>query len=217
MILWNHWWRQGRLGDGRVASCGYSEGVLRGRDRCRHADVGRLLTRVSSVSICGVRRIRSRLGWVRWWVIPQNQQWEVGMNGYGLVALGHWRRHRPAALAMIPDPEVFFSTLGLTVSARVEDLADRLAGPDRLGEGYLEKVGRLNAAKSQAEELVLAELVYLAEPETTDEDLEDEDDDPMWRLQQQWAQQDRAERQRELLEANEAADQAWRERTNRRS
>ena len=136
------------------------------------------------------------------------------MNKYGQLALEHWQRSRPAALATIPDPEVFFSTLGNTVSSQVEELADRLAGPDQLGEGYLDKIGRLNAAKSQAEELVLAELVYSAEPETTDEDL-DEDDDPMWRLQQQWAMQDRAEREREQLEANEKADQDWRERTGR--
>ncbi len=32
----------------------------------------------------------------------------------------------------------------------------QLAGPDPVGEGYLEKVGRLNAARMQAEEKVLA-------------------------------------------------------------
>jgi hypothetical protein len=51
-----------------------------------------------------------------------------------------------------------------------------LEGPDLPGEGYLEKVGRLNMARMQAEELVLREVILLEpEPETakTDDDQED--------------------------------------------
>ena len=136
------------------------------------------------------------------------------MNGYGQLAQEHWKQNRPAAFSMIPDPEAFFSTLGNQISSQVEELADRLAGPDQLGEGYLEKIGRLNAAKSQAEELVLAELVYSAEPETIDEGL-DEDEDPSWAIHQRRMAADRAERELELAEANEAADRDWRERTGR--
>lgn len=63
--------------------------------------------------------------------------------------------------ATIQDPEAFFSTLGATVASQVDDLAYQIAEADPAGKGYLEKVGRLNAAKRQAEDVVLAELVYL--------------------------------------------------------
>ena len=49
-----------------------------------------------------------------------------------------------------------------------------LAGKDTPGEGYLEKVGRLNAAKMQAEEIVLAETVY-STVEDQDEDETDQE------------------------------------------
>ena len=46
-----------------------------------------------------------------------------------------------------------------------------LAGPDRKGETYLEKVGRLNASKMQAEEIVRAEML------TPDPSVQQEDDE----------------------------------------
>ena len=43
--------------------------------------------------------------------------------------------------------------------------SDAPQGPDPVGEGYLEKVGRLNAARMQAEEIVLSELILPAPEE----------------------------------------------------
>jgi len=82
------------------------------------------------------------------------------MNKYGQIAKKHWIEFRPMALAELPESEEFFSTLGEQMQAQILDLAYKLAGKDTPGEGYLEKVGRLNAAKMQAEEIVLAETVY---------------------------------------------------------
>lgn len=136
------------------------------------------------------------------------------MNEYGRRALEHWQRTKPQELSTIPDPEVFFSTLGETVASQVDELADRLAGPDPVGEGYLEKVGRLNAAKRQAEELVLAELVYSTPEPGTDEDDEDLDDDPMEQIRLAGIRRDEQLRQEWLQEQEDQADRDWRQRTN---
>ena len=96
------------------------------------------------------------------------------MNRYGRLAMVHWRRWLPARYATITDPEVFFSTLGRQAENQVLDLAEQLEGPDLPGEGYLEKVGRLNMARMQAEELVLREVILL-EPEKAKTD---DDEDP---------------------------------------
>jgi len=96
------------------------------------------------------------------------------MNDYGRRAMVHWRRWLPARYAAIQDPEVFFSTLGRQAENQVLDLAEQLEGPDLPGETYLEKVGRLNMARMQAEELVLREVILL-EPEKAETD---DDEDP---------------------------------------
>ena len=96
------------------------------------------------------------------------------MNDYGRRAMVHWRRWLPARYAAIQDPEVFFSMLGRQAESQVLDLAEQLEGPDLPGEGYLEKVGRLNMARMQAEELVLREVILL-EPEKAETD---DDEDP---------------------------------------
>lgn len=44
------------------------------------------------------------------------------------------------------------------VQEDITTLTRQLAGPDLPGESYMEKVGRLNSAKSQATEIVLADL-----------------------------------------------------------
>lgn len=102
------------------------------------------------------------------------------MNRYGQLAQEHWLRWLPTRYAAIPNPEDFFSTLGQEVQDQVADLSVQLEGPDLPGEGYLEKLGRLNMAKLQAEEQVLADLVYLPpEPEIEDQDEQDLLNDPV--------------------------------------
>ncbi len=134
------------------------------------------------------------------------------MNEYGRRALEHWQRTKPQELSTIPDPEAFFSTLGETAASQVDSLADQLAGPDSPGEGYLEKVGRLRMAKYRAEEMVLAELVYSTTPEINEDD-EDLDDEPRTQRWREWDQRAIQEQQEHQQQTEDAADQAWRERT----
>ena len=86
------------------------------------------------------------------------------MNYYGEMARDHWARWLPRRYAAIEDPDSFFSDLGSQAEARIDALADQLAGDDQPGEGYLAKAGRLGQARRQAEEIVLSEMVLL-EPE----------------------------------------------------
>lgn len=77
----------------------------------------------------------------------------------------HWTRWAPSRLAALPDPETYFTDLGLQVETQVSDLAAMLAGTDPMGETFLQKVARLTAARRQAEEVVMAQLVWSADPE----------------------------------------------------
>lgn len=86
------------------------------------------------------------------------------MNYYGEIAQRHWARWLPNQYAAIEDPDSFFSDLGSRVEARIDELADQLAGDDQPGEDYLGKAGRIGQARRQAEEIVLSEMVLL-EPE----------------------------------------------------
>jgi hypothetical protein len=86
------------------------------------------------------------------------------MNKYGKLARNHWAKTDPARYAAIEEPETFFRALGQQAESQIQELAQRLAGPDRPGEEYLQKVGRLNMARLQAEEAVLSELVWIAGP-----------------------------------------------------
>ena len=84
------------------------------------------------------------------------------MNRYGRLARDHWKSTDPGRFSQIQDPEEFFSDLGETVEFQIQDLQLHLAGPDpATPEHGLEKVGRLNMARLQAEEVVLADLVWL--------------------------------------------------------
>jgi len=145
-------------------------------------------------------------------VIPRNHL-EATMNEYGRRAMEYWRQSRPAELATIPDPEGFFSTLGQEVASQVDPLTDQIAGPDPGGEGYLEKVGRLRMAQHQAEEVVLADLVYLPLETRDDEDQDEDYPDNLASMDLRWAEQERQERARELAEEEAEADRDWRART----
>ncbi|GAY07937.1 hypothetical protein [Pseudonocardia sp. N23] len=87
------------------------------------------------------------------------------MNRYAQQAMSHWRRWLPQRYVSIPQPERFFTELGEQVESQIIELTQTLAGDDPPGEGYMSKLGRLNMARLQAEEIVLGELVLLpAEP-----------------------------------------------------
>ena len=90
------------------------------------------------------------------------------MNKYGKLAMSHCAKTDPARYAAIVDPETFFGELGEQAESQIQELAQRLAGPDEPGEEYLQKAGRLNMARLQAEEAVLSELVWIAGPEESE-------------------------------------------------
>jgi len=65
------------------------------------------------------------------------------VNRYGAIARRHWERWLPEQYAAIEDPGAFFAVLGEEAARQVDDLATRLAGDDKPGEGYVEQAGRL--------------------------------------------------------------------------
>ena len=97
------------------------------------------------------------------------------MNRYGVMARSHWARWLPQRYATISDPDSFFSTLGQETARQIDELAAELAGDDQPGEGYLEKAGRLTAARSQAEEIILPQQALLPPESETSEDPEEND------------------------------------------
>jgi hypothetical protein len=97
------------------------------------------------------------------------------MNRYGAMARSHWARWLPQRYSTIEDPDSFFSTLGQETARQIDELTAELAGDDLPGEGYLAKAGRLTAARSQAEEIILPQQILLAPEPETSEDPEDND------------------------------------------
>lgn len=98
------------------------------------------------------------------------------MNKYGRQAQEAWKAASPTRYSQIQNPEEFFTSLGEQAQEQVDELLPKIAGPDPKNETYFEKVGRLNAAKNQAEEIVRYDL--LSPPETEGEDEEDEHVNP---------------------------------------
>ena len=89
------------------------------------------------------------------------------MNEYATRAAEHWRTFLPNRYRQISNPDRYFQRLGQEVEQEIAELTEALAGEDPPNEDYLGKVGRLTAARQQAEEKVLAERVLLpAEPGT---------------------------------------------------
>lgn len=88
----------------------------------------------------------------------------TGVNSYAAKALCHWRKYLPGQLAQIPDPEAFFTLLGETAAAEIDQIADALAQTQPPGEGYLDEVARLETARKTAEMQVTREMI-LVDPE----------------------------------------------------
>jgi hypothetical protein len=88
----------------------------------------------------------------------------VEMNQYAVIAQAHWKQWLPNRYRQIQDPDSFFSALGEDIQDRVEELSYAIAGDDPPNETYLQKLGRLNMARRDAESQALKELALL-EPE----------------------------------------------------
>ncbi|MGH3165074.1 MAG: hypothetical protein ACRDN0_04155 [Trebonia sp.] len=93
------------------------------------------------------------------------------MNEYGAMGKKHWQRWLPQRYAGIEDPETYFAALGEEVPAEIAGLWAEMQAKagNPPGEDFMERVGRLNAMKKQAEEIVLHERVLLP-PEPGGED-----------------------------------------------
>lgn len=94
------------------------------------------------------------------------------MNEYGAMARKHWRQHLPQRYAAIEDPDAYFAALGEEAAAEIADrwaeLQAQAGNPP--GEDFTDRIGRLNALRKQAEEVVLADRVLLPpEPGTEDD------------------------------------------------
>ncbi len=89
------------------------------------------------------------------------------------MAYDHARRHRPKEVASISDPNVHFSRLGQEVEVAVDELRHRLLGSQRPDEDLEAYRQRSYQARRQAEEVILAEMVW-KEPEPRAEPEDDE-------------------------------------------
>ena len=94
------------------------------------------------------------------------------MNRYGSMAMRHWQQTDPARFQAIPENEreAFFTDLGERVQSEILVLADAIAGRDRPGETYMQKLGRLNQAQFDAESEVLREMVLIPDPNDPETD-----------------------------------------------
>lgn len=92
------------------------------------------------------------------------------MNRYGQLARDHWMRWLPGRYAGLADPEGFFTELGEQAAIQVTDLQEQILSASGPVGDYLVAVGRHQAARMSAEEVVLGELILLApEPEVDGE------------------------------------------------
>jgi hypothetical protein len=96
------------------------------------------------------------------------------MNHYATMARRHWERWLPERYSSIQEPVSFFSALGEETARQIADLTLDLAGDDPPGEGYLVKVGRLNMARLQAEEIILPERILLPPELAAGQDRDDQ-------------------------------------------
>ena len=97
------------------------------------------------------------------------------MNRYGRRLMRQMQQTDPTRFASLPDPDQHFTMLGEQLAVEIEQLAQSLAGPDRPGETYLEKVGRLNMARLNAESDLTAEAM-IRDPEDPEIDQRPADD-----------------------------------------
>ncbi|MFK4184346.1 hypothetical protein ACI2L4_10055 [Streptomyces sparsogenes] len=83
------------------------------------------------------------------------------MNRYGEQAMTHWKENKPLAFRELEDPEMFFTALGEEIATEIETRARELSGKEPDGEGYLQRLQRLNTSRLEAEGEVLRERVLL--------------------------------------------------------
>lgn len=123
------------------------------------------------------------------------------MNRYGTQLMRQWQTADPRFVESLSDPSSHFEQIGRQVEAEIFEILPSLEGKDSPGETYLEKVGRLQAARAQAEEIILSEYrppsdsPEMDEPEGWDSMLPD--------AQEAWIEQNvpAGEQKQEMLRA----------------
>ncbi|MGH9164664.1 MAG: hypothetical protein ACRDZW_04000 [Acidimicrobiales bacterium] len=96
------------------------------------------------------------------------------MNRYGRMAYDHTSQHRPRAFASMTDPVGHFTRLGEEIESRISELRGQLLGTIGTTESLEDYRQRSYQARRQAEEMVLAEMVW-TDPEPTREDEDDQE------------------------------------------
>ena len=99
-------------------------------------------------------------------------------NRYGAMARSHWARWLPQQYTTISDPDSFFSKIGQEAARQIDELTTELAGDGQPGEDYLARAGRLTAARSQAEEIILPQQILPPPEPGASEDPEENDPPP---------------------------------------
>ena len=80
------------------------------------------------------------------------------MNNYATIAQQNWQTLAPEALEKMSQEinlQDYFTQLGNKAEMMIQELIPTYAGEDPQQESYLQKVGRLQAAKAQAREYVI--------------------------------------------------------------
>lgn len=106
------------------------------------------------------------VGWSSSLVCSMTEEREAAVNRYGTLAMRQWRDYMPARYEALEDPEEFFRELGELVETRITALVRELERSLPTTLDYLQRVADLTAARRQAEEIVLQELIFSqVEPE----------------------------------------------------
>ncbi|MEL5990277.1 hypothetical protein ACOKGD_06665 [Microbacterium phosphatis] len=94
------------------------------------------------------------------------------MNKYGVQTMRHWQTHAPERYKLIENPTRFFTELGLEARGQISELARQieanrplmLATTSSSRETYLKDVARRMTALRIAEEVVMQQLAWVADP-----------------------------------------------------
>lgn len=104
------------------------------------------------------------------------------MNRYGSLALRYAQTYLPSQVAQLSDPQQHYSDLGDEVAQEVDRLTEEML--PGVGDRTLsapERIQETRAARKQAEEQVLAEMVLLPpEPGTESRELPSQTPLPGW-------------------------------------
>lgn len=98
------------------------------------------------------------------------------MGRIATLAEEHYKKYLPKTYQGLSDPAEFFRNLETEADQQIDDLTDRLAGPDLPTETFEDRAGRLKNARARAEELVMRETVLL-DPATVETERDPQETD----------------------------------------